>query len=94
MFEVARIPRSKQIDESVPGAYHCTSRCVRRAFLCGQDYVTGQDYDYRRQWIQARMQFMASCFQIDILGFGLMGNHFLCGAPHKKCYVKLWIMWS
>ena len=86
---MARIPRSKQIDEAVPGVYHCTSRCVRRAFLCGQDNATGQDYDHRRQWIQERMQFMASCFQIDILGFGLMGNHFHCLLRNRPDRVRL-----
>ena len=75
---MARTPRSKLIDESEPGIYHCTSRCVRRAYLCGQDQVTGQDYDFRRQMIQERLQFMASCFLIDVQGFGIMGNHFHC----------------
>ena len=85
---MARIPRSRQIDESEPGVYHCTSRCVRRAFLCGQDYLTGKSHDDRRQWIQERMQFLASCFQIDIQGFGLMGNHFHCLLRNRPDLVR------
>ena len=27
------VPRSKTVDESVSGLYHCLSRCVRRGYL-------------------------------------------------------------
>lgn len=33
------ISRAQQIDLSVTPYYHCINRCVRRAFLCGENSV-------------------------------------------------------
>jgi hypothetical protein len=64
-----RIPRKLLIDPTEPGVFHCISRCVRNAFLSGEDPFTGRNYDYRRQWIQDRLEFLAGQFGIDLLGF-------------------------
>ena len=39
------IPRRELIDESIPAFYHISTRCVRRAFLCGKDSYTAKDYE-------------------------------------------------
>lgn len=37
-------PRKDVVDPNKVGVYHCWNRCVRRAWLCGVDPVTGVDY--------------------------------------------------
>jgi len=46
--------------------YHCVSRCVRRAFLCGENSVSGFSYEHRIDWIEKRLFKLAEAFSIDI----------------------------
>ena len=62
--------------DGVSVTLHCYTRCVRRAFLCGVDHETGVNYEHRKQWVRDRLEFLASVFAIDILGFAVMDNHF------------------
>ena len=52
-------PRARLVDITSPGYYHCISRCVRRGFLCGDQY------DHRRQWIEQRLAELLEVFAID-----------------------------
>jgi hypothetical protein len=56
---MARAPRKEVIDETAVGIYHCVKRCVRRAFLCGENAVTGRNFEHRKAWVRERLEFLA-----------------------------------
>jgi len=72
---MARAARQTSIDPAQIQIVHVWNRCVRRAFLCGQDPVTGKDFEHRRQWARKRLEHLASIFAIDCLTFSMMSNH-------------------
>ncbi len=54
--------RESQVSLDATPYYHCMTRCVRHAYLCGEDPITGKSYEYRRQWIEDRMLALQDVF--------------------------------
>ena len=70
------VARRQQISLEHTRYYHCISRCVRRAFLCGSDHYSGKDFGHRRQWLEERLGLLAEVFAIDLLAYAIMSNHY------------------
>ena len=76
--------RSLIIDESTPGCYHLISRCVRRAFLCGEGY------EHRKDWLEQRIRCMAEVFAVDVMALAIMSNHFHLVASNRPDLADQW----
>lgn len=69
-------PRSAIVSLETTPYYHCITRCVRRAFLCGDDHYSGKNFDHRKPWFIKRLKLLADVFAIDIAAYAIMSNHY------------------
>lgn len=69
------ISRKSQICLEETPYYHCVSRCVRRAFLCGEDRLSGRSYEHRREWVVDQLKQLTEVFAIGISAYAVMHNH-------------------
>jgi putative transposase len=72
------------------GVYHCISRCVRRAFLCGEDVYSGQHYEHRRAWVCDRVQCLSALFGIEVFAYSVMSNHLHLVLRNRPDRVSQW----
>jgi putative transposase len=62
-------PRYSQIDIEATPYYHVISRCVRRAFLCGPDRLTGKSFDHRKGWIVEKLAELCAIFAVRVCAY-------------------------
>ena len=79
------MPRAPRADEA--GAiYHALNRGNARQPVFFKD----ADFEAFERIIAEALE----KFPVDLIAYQWMNNHWLCGAPHNQCNVKLPIMWS
>jgi REP element-mobilizing transposase RayT len=69
-------PRKEQVCLEATPYYHCVSRCVRKAYLCGIDFNTNESYEHRRSWLENELLKQAQVFTIDVAAYAIMSNHY------------------
>lgn len=70
--------------------YHCVSRCVRRAFLCGEDAYSKQSYEHRKPWVIERLKTLSEVFAVDICAYAVMSNHYHLVVHIDKDRADIW----
>jgi REP element-mobilizing transposase RayT len=83
-------PRKTLISIENTPYYHCVARCVRRAYLCGVDSVTGHNYEHRRTWLEERLLQLPTIFAIDIAAYAIMSNHYHVILHINTSRAKIW----
>lgn len=82
--------RAEIVTATDVGIYHCSARCVRRAFLCGRDSESGRNYEHRREWIESRLEVLAGVYAVDVCGFAILGNHLHVILRQRPDIAKNW----
>ncbi len=72
------MPRTGRLLLQQKAIYHVISRTALDGLPFG---------DFEKDEFLRIIKRFSSLYFVDVMGLSIMSNHFLCGAPHKKCYV-------
>ena len=61
--------RSNIVSSDTAHWYHIITRCVRRAYLCGDGF------EHRKEMIRQRLVHLSGIFSIEIASYAIMDNH-------------------
>ena len=79
-------PSRTLIDLDSTPYYHCIACCVRRAFLSGEDSLTGNSYEHRKSWVVDLLKELANIFAIEVCASAVMSNHYHVDAQTAKSW--------
>ncbi|MEM7476759.1 MAG: hypothetical protein AAF483_17385 [Planctomycetota bacterium] len=75
MAEMAKLARAELFSSDEVACVHVMNRAVRRAYLMGDDPVSGKNFDHRRKWMEDRLKHFAANFGMDLLAHAILPNH-------------------
>lgn len=87
---MARLAREDLFSPEEIAIVHVMNRTVRRCLLMGEDPLTKKNYDYRKAWLEQRIEQMAKYFGIDLLVYAVLSNHFHLVVRSRPDIVKTW----
>jgi len=82
------LARKHLVDDNDSACFHCISRCVRRAFLCGDAA------EHRRGWVRDLIRDASAAFAIDVLAYAIMSNHLHLVVRTDPSRVADWSAWD
>jgi hypothetical protein len=88
--KMTRLSREQLFTPDEIAIVHVMNRAVRRCFLMGYDQFTGRNYDYRKDWIEHRIEHLAKYFSIDVLAYSILSNHMHLVLRQRPDIVRTW----